>query len=244
MEDLAPSASSPRYLTVFNDKLYFATKTEEYGRELWEYNDTTLSIVADIWTGVPDSDPTYLTLFNDKLYFSANDGTRGTEIWSLASCLNVFVDTQPQIYDIAGAIDLTVGGGTPPYTFSWNTGETTEDLTNLMYGEYFVTITDASGCLSEITAVVSLMVDAEDIIPENEVTLFPNPTSGSFLLDAPAMKVKAVDVFDLNGKLIYQKINTNKEGLVDIHLQYAPSGVYYVKVTTTEGIVQKRLVIE
>ena len=76
-EDLNPSASNPRYLTVFNDKLYFATFTDEYGRELWEYNDTTLAIIADIRPGVPGSEPEYLTLFNDKLYFAANGRTAG-----------------------------------------------------------------------------------------------------------------------------------------------------------------------
>jgi hypothetical protein len=113
-----------------------------------------------------------------------------------------------------------------------------------MYGEYFVTITDASGCLSEITAVVSLMVDAEDIIPENKLTLFPNPTSGSFLLNASDMEVKSLDILDLNGKLVYQKNISTRDAKLEVHLRYAPSGVYIIKVTTTEGIVQKKLVID
>jgi len=48
--------------------------------------------------------------------------------------------------DGTGAIDITVNGGSPGYTFSWNTGATSEDITSLNAGTYSVTVTDALGC--------------------------------------------------------------------------------------------------
>lgn len=45
-----------------------------------------------------------------------------------------------------GSIDLTVSGGTGPYTFSWSNTDTTEDITNLSAGTYDVTVTDAASC--------------------------------------------------------------------------------------------------
>ena len=51
-----------------------------------------------------------------------------------------------------GAVNLTIGGATPPYTFQWtdtNTGApvgTAEDLTNIPIGDYTVVITDANNC--------------------------------------------------------------------------------------------------
>ena len=52
-----------------------------------------------------------------------------------------------------GAADLTVTGGTTPYTYAWSNSSASEDLTSLCAAAFTVTITDSKGCtvVSSIT---------------------------------------------------------------------------------------------
>jgi hypothetical protein len=45
-----------------------------------------------------------------------------------------------------GHIELKVTGGRPPYSFKWNTGATTQNLTGLKAGSYNVIVSDAEKC--------------------------------------------------------------------------------------------------
>ena len=54
-----------------------------------------------------------------------------------------------------GAINLTVSGGTPAYTYLWNNGATTQNRTNLAAGTYSVTFTDSKGCQNIKTAILT-----------------------------------------------------------------------------------------
>lgn len=56
-----------------------------------------------------------------------------------------------------GEITANIGGGTPPFSYIWSNGDTTQTITDLCVGEYSVITTDTNGCKSSDTiSIVNL----------------------------------------------------------------------------------------
>ena len=54
-----------------------------------------------------------------------------------------------------GAVDITVSGGTPAYSFTWSGGESTEDIATVVSGPNTITVTDALGCIISESFIVN-----------------------------------------------------------------------------------------
>lgn len=77
------------------------------------------------------------------------------------------------------------------------------------------------------------------------LTVYPNPSSGMFSIEAEGMQLATLSIYDINGKQIYQQTNT--EGAVELDKSelFTASGIYLIKAVDTEGkVYAKKLMIK
>ncbi|MFK7948584.1 MAG: hypothetical protein AB8G11_13420 [Saprospiraceae bacterium] len=95
----------------------------------------------------------YVTV-TDGLGCTTLDSVEVTEPAPLTVAVSTVIDVSCN-GNSDGSINLSVSGGTQPFSFSWNNGAVTQNIDNLPAGNYSVTITDAKNCQTNLTVVVT-----------------------------------------------------------------------------------------
>ncbi|MBN4081700.1 choice-of-anchor J domain-containing protein [bacterium AH-315-C07] len=66
-----------------------------------------------------------------------------------------------------GAVDLSVSGGTPTFTYQWSNGATTEDISSLTGAVYYITVTDVNSCVSDSSVTITSPATLDTILCED-----------------------------------------------------------------------------
>jgi PKD repeat protein len=81
-------------------------------------------------------------------------------------------------------------------------------------------------------------------ISTGSIVIYPNPTGGQLKIENGELKIENVDVYDVFGRnvLSHQLSTFNFQLSTQIDISSLPSGVYFVRIKTEEGIVTKKMV--
>lgn len=74
-----------------------------------------------------------------------------------------------------------------------------------------------------------------------DITIFPNPSNGSFQIENTQSKVETIEIFNAFGALVYEKtVNSNQ---ISMNLN-VPDGIYFIYIIYKEGITTKKIIIQ
>ena len=143
-----------------------------------------------------------------------------------------------------GAVNVTLSGATT-YTFAWNNGATTEDITGVNPGNYILVATSAEGCdttmVFDVLNTVSLL---ENEILNMSLSVQPNPASSSFTvtIELPTGQDGEVVITDALGKLIYKIEVAGEQELIVNSSEFA-AGTYFIALKSRKFVKMERVVI-
>jgi N-acetylneuraminic acid mutarotase len=140
-----------------------------------------------------------------------------------------------------GTGTITGTGGTPAYTYLWNTApvQITSTATGLMPGSYTACITDANGCT---TCTVVTVGNSNGIVEYNSpgISVFPNPSNGEFRILGLRENAE-LSVFNCIGELVFKTEMPRKQEKVNV--TSLPYGIYLLYIKTEDKILTKKIIL-
>ncbi len=191
-------------------------------------------------------------ILNSQTYTSS--GTYTQTLTNANGCdsiltLNLTIDTIDVSVTIGNATIFANQNGA---TYQWLdcnnnfapiTSETNQSITGFL-GDCAVMITingctDTSACVNLFTTSINQVA-----ITNEEVTIYPNPTTHQFQVSSTKYKVVAVSIYNVVGEQVLQSAIKNPQSEISINVSGLMRGVYIVEVSTEQGVVRKKLIKE
>lgn len=131
-----------------------------------------------------------------------------------------------------GSATVSPTGGNPTHTFLWSNGSTTQTITGLAAGKYYITVTDESLCTYIDSVTISGPTGIEDF-ELSDVRVFPNPAKGTINIQA-AEHLSEIKLYDVAGQQVTTYTVANGVQTQLLIADYA-DGIYYLQVKSTSG---------
>lgn len=127
-----------------------------------------------------------------------------------------------------------VGGGSFSYTYLWNTGATTPEITGLAVGIYEVSVTDDYGCEAVFSVEVELINTVGQVEYSSKIPIYPNPVKANLIVELPS-KLGTLRFYNTQGKLVQA---LQAKGYTDLRF-HQPAGIYFYEIEIDERVVQR-----
>lgn len=153
-----------------------------------------------------------------QLHFEGANGCDSTVFLTLAYFDTITVDSVLVLPDrgtiLGGSIYAGISGGSPPYSYFWSNGRDSSFIDLLDAGQYFLIVTDASGCQRGFYFTVPFEpAQIPGQTPRNNgggLLVSPNPFSHEFRLwwqdeEGESSRAVRISLFNLMGQLVWEE---------------------------------------
>ncbi|OJX34855.1 MAG: hypothetical protein BGO87_08910 [Flavobacteriia bacterium 40-80] len=176
--------------------------------------------VAQNLTGVPAG--TYTVTVTDDNGCTATNGPGTTITNATSPVVTVGTVTNATCGNSNGGVDISVSGGTAPYSYSWSDGSASQNLTGVPAGTYTVTVTDDNGCTATNGAGTTITTASSPVVTVGTVTTATCGNSNG-----------GINISISGGTAPYSY--SWSDGSVAQNLTGVPAGTYTVTVTDDNG---------
>jgi hypothetical protein len=265
---MGDAPGTPEFNITAESYTSYAYKVKKPGTTNWinytadDMEDPDKFDVAGTWQYRVDITNPYGTFQSEEMSFVVKSLIEGLESIAIdgpievsnKDDINLTVVATPDTYSFNGTFDWYLDG-------SFIVSTATPSLNARPYRHYNINIfsviyNPASGEECEIISatfsvkvradekMVSTITNLNQFVTNDElnVSLYPNPTSGDAKIVSDHAVIQRVTVYSLMGQTILDEEVNNTETM--LHLDGVANGVYMVKVSTEEGYLMKRLVVE
>lgn len=123
-----------------------------------------------------------------------------------------------------GTVEITTAGGTPPYQWNWQHGDTNEDSFIPEMSSSYCIITDVNGCAIQ-TQSFTTTSSIENLLAD--VNLYPNPAQNSLNIEVAELGQRA-SIFTNDGQLLDTFVLQQKK--TNYAVGSLANGVYYLEI--------------
>ncbi len=145
-----------------------------------------------------------------------------------------------------GSIRLSFPDTTTNYTYVWSNGATTQNIKNLPFGKYCVTLTDADTCTKSECFEVEKIISTKEENDGLGIEIYPNPSKDFFQVIFTKNNNEAVDLtlVNLQGQILAKQHIENPSANTQFDTSNLPKGIYFLWIKSKNYYQTEKVEVE
>ena len=169
-------------------------------------------------------------------YSSPGSGFHGCKVYFSGGSPN------PAMGDYEEIADLTIN--LPSYGYKWH--DTNIYISQTAARGYIAFVYYIEGkswfemSIDSVATTAPLGISDRKTDRQSSITIFPNPTQGQLTIESGELNISTIEILGVFGENIERIYPNEKNKIIDI--SHLPSGIYFARIQTNEGVIMQKII--